>query len=530
MKRRKTITVVKRVPRKSVVGVVNPLAANPKSPSGAATSVRFLVVDNLGSGGGSGGYERRSQDSQKVDVLPSRREEHGKNSENKNNNNNNDDEEDEEMIEVEIDEEVSDSGSDDGDDEVEYRPLQHHPSVVIRHKVGGGDTSDALSSLVLPSTIRESSVMNSTNNETSLLAASSPGSPLTKRRRRQEKKKLVEKQEFGFNKAIVSYLLDEHKKAMKTILSAEAQQQRQHQQNLSKSTRISQLGAQVFGSITEMPSFFGASVLGPGSGEYSGSINPTNNNNNNNNKNNNLFVGASTSGLPPRLLGKRAKELFELHQKLSQPILSKNDEDELKKSVAKLHEQHLKQVAERQEATDYRIDRDNILAVVVFFVVVSISSFIAMVITLAGITETTKRDKQLFLPVSGVTLREIKQQYSFLGENAQFQTIEDELAGYRNWTHFVENCCCSAFVNQKGADGGVAAAISVEKWLCANGKVKERIRQKTPTFDRSVTTIRSICGREFFNLCRVNVEATAPFYSYLTGCNSSVSEEDKKCW
>ena len=83
-------------------------------------------------------------------------------------------------------------------------------------------------------------------------------------------------------------------------------------------------------------------------------------------------------------------------------------------------------------------------------------------------------------------------------------SFTQELAGYRNWTAFVENCCCLVNLNSPQ----LSSVLAIEKWMCLNGRIKERARS---TYMQGVSAngfaIRPMCSPTFATDCSVVIDA-----------------------
>lgn len=112
--------------------------------------------------------------------------------------------------------------------------------------------------------------------------------------------------------------------------------------------------------------------------------------------------------------------------------------------------------------------------------------------------------------VLGLMVRESK---NVLAIGHALPTTQHEFAGYANWTHFTENCCCLTNYNSPAKSTNIA----IEKWVCVNGRIKERARS---TFVSNVSSdgfsIRGFCSVTFALDCSVlvaptvNISCTSP--------------------
>ncbi|CUG06403.1 GPI-anchored surface protein, putative [Bodo saltans] len=127
----------------------------------------------------------------------------------------------------------------------------------------------------------------------------------------------------------------------------------------------------------------------------------------------------------------------------------------------------------------------------------------------------------LSLCVIGVITRETS---TVLGPFPSPANTETELAGYSSWNDFRYNCCCTQNTNPtKGGENRL-----IEKWICMNGRIKERVREQ---LINNVTTdgfgVRGYCSVDFASGCSVVVSSdltVAPL------CNGSFTFSQLKLW
>ena len=96
------------------------------------------------------------------------------------------------------------------------------------------------------------------------------------------------------------------------------------------------------------------------------------------------------------------------------------------------------------------------------------------------------------------------------GSATQQGTLPYELVGYTTWANFTDSCCCTS-MSTPGSD------MVVEKWVCHNNKIKERLRRTTVSLaatlmgQSSVTFdgygIRALCSPIFNSGCQPVVSA-----------------------
>jgi hypothetical protein len=150
---------------------------------------------------------------------------------------------------------------------------------------------------------------------------------------------------------------------------------------------------------------------------------------------------------------------------------------------------------------------------------------VALYLALVGSVLTQREELDFFLPPNGADRSVLLRQYRSSPTHASLDQAAAQLAGYASWDSFVDNCCCAAFDNQTGR-----TAQSVEKWICANGKVKERLR-RVRGGTNALGTVRGLCERDFKNGCRVFVTAAPPYWVSLAGCAAgNVTAAEMELW
>lgn len=145
------------------------------------------------------------------------------------------------------------------------------------------------------------------------------------------------------------------------------------------------------------------------------------------------------------------------------------------------------------------------------------------------IDRAVKSRLQMFLMVAGVigavalSLCLIglitREQTAVLGPFPATRTIASELAGYASWNDFRTNCCCTQ--NTNPAQGGSYRLI--EKWMCMNGKIKERVREIETSSGVFVDgfSVRSYCSVDFASDCTLNVAAAGTVSASCTGARTN---------
>jgi len=97
-------------------------------------------------------------------------------------------------------------------------------------------------------------------------------------------------------------------------------------------------------------------------------------------------------------------------------------------------------------------------------------------------------------------------------------TTETQLAGYDSWDDFTASCCCSNNTNTK------SAYVTIEKWMCSNGRLKERVRATT-TAEGFV--VRELCDVSFASDCAVIV---APDKTVTMTCATTGTNQERALW
>jgi hypothetical protein len=105
----------------------------------------------------------------------------------------------------------------------------------------------------------------------------------------------------------------------------------------------------------------------------------------------------------------------------------------------------------------------------------------------------------LALCIVGLITREAT---SVVGASGSDQSIATQLAGYPTWTAFTSGCCCTGHMNPTGHDSN----LWVEKWICANGRIKERVRA-IGSGGATGFAIRTMCNVTFEAGCSVTVSS-----------------------
>jgi hypothetical protein len=82
------------------------------------------------------------------------------------------------------------------------------------------------------------------------------------------------------------------------------------------------------------------------------------------------------------------------------------------------------------------------------------------------------------LGLSILGILDVQDNRTFFPANPPVRTVRTELAEYADFTDFTARCCCVPYTNPTSERFRMDGVLEVEKWLCANGLVKERIRSR----------------------------------------------------
>jgi hypothetical protein len=177
-----------------------------------------------------------------------------------------------------------------------------------------------------------------------------------------------------------------------------------------------------------------------------------------------------------------------------------------------IYDQELVKLSLTQQAVDFKINKRTINAINIFFVFSGLLAALAISFCLVGFFDSV--DESF---------------YGSVDEGLGLPALE-QFAGYDNWTHFTENCCCVASTDQRPRLPFYVA--DVEGWLCRNGNYRERIRAAVGRSGSVIDgyAVRRLCGMTFLNGCTVTVDPLTTQAS-LSSCNSSlVSPAESLMW
>eukprot|EP00992_Anisonema_acinus_P010656 TRINITY_DN6746_c0_g1_i1.p1 TRINITY_DN6746_c0_g1~~TRINITY_DN6746_c0_g1_i1.p1 ORF type:complete len:502 (-),score=71.68 TRINITY_DN6746_c0_g1_i1:73-1578(-) len=136
-----------------------------------------------------------------------------------------------------------------------------------------------------------------------------------------------------------------------------------------------------------------------------------------------------------------------------------------------------------------------------FFLFIGVMTFLSLAACVSGIMYHLYFDPVLHArPYSGVA--------------------ELEFAGYEGWDEFTRHCCCM--------DASTSPALSLEKWVCRNGRVRFRLRQEEHLgLAISGLPMRPFCSRKFTDGCAVS---NATVVMCLPGAAAVGSHARRQLW
>ncbi len=101
-----------------------------------------------------------------------------------------------------------------------------------------------------------------------------------------------------------------------------------------------------------------------------------------------------------------------------------------------------------------------------------------------------------------------------------------QLVGYANWTDFTAHCCCLVNTNAPS----MSTLMSIEKWVCGNGRIKERVRARRQSKGSNVTvdgfSVRAMCSPLFATDCAV----TRSGLNVQLACTHSRNATELELW
>jgi hypothetical protein len=186
---------------------------------------------------------------------------------------------------------------------------------------------------------------------------------------------------------------------------------------------------------------------------------------------------------------------------------------QVRSKLKHIYDQQLVKLSLTQQAVDFKINKRTINAINIFFVFSGLLAVLAISFCLVGFFDSVD---ETF--------------YGNFDPNEAGITSQQQFAGYDNWTHFTENCCCVASTNQRPRLPYYA--VDVEGWLCQNGNYRERIRSGIARQSSTLIdgfSVRRLCGLSFLNGCSVSVDPVTA-RTALTGCNASLTTLQKLMW
>jgi len=175
-----------------------------------------------------------------------------------------------------------------------------------------------------------------------------------------------------------------------------------------------------------------------------------------------------------------------------------DNEAAMREKLKSMYEEHLERITVQQQTVDFRINADTLDILNVFFLVTGLLAFVALGLCTLGIVRYN----------SGRPFRSM----------SETGTFDRELLDYNTFEEFSTECCCiphsNVSLNRTESPNLFAGwqedYRDIEKWVCGNGKVKERMRSWTrvwhnasnPPTNRTVVTfsgleLRPLCGMAF---------------------------------
>eukprot|EP01012_Entosiphon_sulcatum_P031487 TRINITY_DN3986_c0_g1_i1.p1 TRINITY_DN3986_c0_g1~~TRINITY_DN3986_c0_g1_i1.p1 ORF type:complete len:925 (-),score=104.87 TRINITY_DN3986_c0_g1_i1:24-2798(-) len=154
-------------------------------------------------------------------------------------------------------------------------------------------------------------------------------------------------------------------------------------------------------------------------------------------------------------------------------------------------EAYLQSVSSRQQVLDFEINQHVSTLLTRFFLLSGLFSFIALIFSVLGILNH---------------MYTVESNYTFASPYAN--TVDAQFSGYNTWSNFTGHCCCFNM------------STAVEKWVCKNDHVVERMRTKK--VDGQVVSgfpVRGMCSFNFTHGCGVSTSTGKPVLS----CNNSIS-------
>lgn len=174
-------------------------------------------------------------------------------------------------------------------------------------------------------------------------------------------------------------------------------------------------------------------------------------------------------------------------------ILSPAERERLKKEAKlkskiralEIHEEEQQQLKSLQKDVDEEINKVTTDALIRFLMIGGVFGVIALSCCALGLLVNDQEESTVGSPFP------------------QTSTTATQLATYSSWDQFTSHCCCTS--NQNAVNTSTYQVV--EKWLCTNGRVKERVRVMMDGEDG--LSVRSLCAVSFEPGCEVTVTNTS---------------------
>ena len=139
-----------------------------------------------------------------------------------------------------------------------------------------------------------------------------------------------------------------------------------------------------------------------------------------------------------------------------------SNEEELQEKLHDFYEEQSRQVKVEQRSVDFQINNLAEGMLKVYFIISGLLSCVALAFCALGVMHYYTRGKQ----------------FEEVTPPGEIVNLDDELLGYDLWQNFSSECCCMHYPNVSViSTGEYDEWVDVEKWVCSNGKMKERQRR-----------------------------------------------------
>ena len=183
------------------------------------------------------------------------------------------------------------------------------------------------------------------------------------------------------------------------------------------------------------------------------------------------------------------------------------------KAVTQIMKDEDAERADAQDTVDHNINTQLQGMLNRYFMFGGIAGFVALAFALLGLLTATDADGHAT-------------QSNYLSK-----TTSNHFAGYNNWTSMTEQCCCVPFTFDSPS-----SVASIEKWVCASGRVMERVRG-TRSHDGNGNEVAVVTGYEIRALCSVSfTTSSCEAYADSTGAvtldctNTTITNSERELW